>query len=58
VSYSGGDGSATINVSGKPAFTKGGLLTVSDEVTSAAGASLSGTDSFLIGKRGKTITPE
>jgi streptogramin lyase len=40
------------------AFTLGGVLTVNGAVSSAAGASLGVTDSFSIGKGGKTITPE
>jgi hypothetical protein len=57
VSYSASDDTVNISFTGTPAFTNGGLLTISDRLASAAGALFSGTGSFLIGKAGKAISP-
>ena len=58
VAYSPAGDTVTVNVAGNQTFPSGGLLDVSDTVTSADGASLAGTDAFAIGKGGKTIEPE
>jgi hypothetical protein len=51
------DNTVTINVAGNPTFANGGLLVVGDAVTSSAGATLSGNNSFSIGKKGTIIAP-
>ena len=58
VAYSPSDDVVTIYIAANQTFPNGGLLDVSDTVTSADGASLAGTDAFAIGKGGKTIEPE
>ena len=58
VAYSPSDDVVTIYIAANQTFPNGGLLDVSDTVTSADGRSLAGTDAFAIGKGGKTIEPE
>jgi len=58
VAYSPSDDTVTVNVAGNQAFQSGGLLTVSDAVSSADGVTLSGNHAFAIGKRAKSISPE
>jgi hypothetical protein len=57
VFYDASSNEATIQLAGKQAFPKGGILMVSTSVASAAGASLAGTSTFAIGAGGKTINP-
>jgi hypothetical protein len=58
VAYSPSDNTVTVNVAGKQTFPTGGLLEVSDAVSSADGVTLGGDHAFAIGKRAKSISPE
>jgi probable HAF family extracellular repeat protein len=58
VVYTPSRNTVAVNIAGNQPFMNGGLLTVSDSIASADGATLSGTNTFTIGKGGKTIVPE
>ncbi len=58
VAYTPSSDAVTVNIAGNQTFANGGLLVVSDAVSSSDGAPLSGSKSFSIGKGGKTIGPE
>jgi type VI protein secretion system component Hcp len=58
VTYTPSSDTATVNIAGNQSFTNGGLLVVSDAVSSSDGAPLGGSKSFSIGKGGKTIGPD
>ena len=57
VQYSPADETVTLNLAGNQNFADGGLLVVSNAVASSDGATLSGNNTFSIGKGGKTIGP-
>ena len=58
VAYSPSDDTVTVKITGNQTFPNGGLLDVSDTVTSADGVTHSGDNAFAIGKGGKTVGPE
>ena len=57
MSYDTSSNTVTVNLAGKHAFSKGGVLTVNTAVASAAGKSLGGNSTFTIAPGGKAIGP-
>jgi hypothetical protein len=57
VSYDASTDTATVDLAGKQSFAKGGVLTVSAAIASAAGTSLAGSNTFAIASGGRNIGP-
>ena len=58
VTYSPAADTVTVKLSGNQTFPLGGMLQLSKSVASEEGAVLSGKNTFVIGKAGKTIQPQ
>jgi hypothetical protein len=58
VTYSPAADTVTVSLSGNQTFPLGGMLQLGKSVASDEGAFLSGKDTFVIGKGGKTIQPQ
>jgi hypothetical protein len=57
VTYDTSTNTATVQLAGKQSFRKGGVLTVSTQIASAAGTRLSGSSTFTVWPGGKNIGP-
>ena len=55
--YDTSNNTVTVTIAGNQPFAKGGVLTVTPAIASAAGKSLTGNSAFTISPGGKTITP-